>query len=328
MNRRRYLRAVSTTTLGLALAGCNADAGDADDGSDENGADSTATTADGSRQVDAAIAAAIGELNTGAAELAAAQDRFAEDRSFEFGGVADRVDAARSELDGTGSDASDQQATVIAEVRKFADVVAAMNDAFLTLIDVEDSVGELRDAVDAEAYDRAATVAADIESETGNAGDRLAEVNDAAASMDAETLESRDSIEVARLRDAHAQLVALAGGFNSLASAYGDLIAGREAIVTGRERIDAEEYEAAADAFGRAFDRFAAANETATNGVDADPPVRVADELRAVACQSDHLKTAADHFEASADAAADGDRRTAEEEQAAAEDALDAVDDC
>jgi len=326
VNRRRYLSGLSTTALGLALAGC---ASDADDETEEEGDDSTATTtADGSRRVDAAIAAAIGELNTGAAELAAAQDRFAEDQSFEFAGVADRVDAARSELDGVESDASERQTAAIAEVRTFADVVAAMNDAFLALIDVEDSVGELRSAVDTEAYDRAGTLADEIGSETGAASDRLAEVSDPVENIDAETLESRDSIEIARLREAHAQLVALADGFESLATAYGDLIAGREAVVNGRDHVDSGEYEAAIDAFGRASDSFDAANQTATNGVDAEPPVRVADELRTVACRSDHLRTAADHFEASAQAAANGDRSTAEDEEAAAEDAFDAVDDC
>lgn len=327
MRRRRYLHAVSTTTAALALAGCTGAAGDGGDGN-EGSDDGNTTTDGGSRQVDAAIATAIGELNTAVGELDAAQSRFAEDRSFEFEGVADRVETARSELDDAEPDASEEQRAVIEEVREYAAVVAAMNDAFLTLVGAEDRVAEVRSAVESEAFDRAGGLADDLASETGDARTTLDGASDAAAGMDADVLEARESVEIARIRDGYDQLSALAAGFDALAVAYGDLIDGRAALAEGRAAADDREYSAAADAFDRAEGRFESGTTTAEDALAEEPPERVGSELRALSCRGGHLATAAGHLRASAEAAADGDRATAQEEREAAEDALDAVAEC
>ena len=326
MRRRRYLRAVSTTAVALSLAGCTGEEGG--DGNARADDGTAAPTDDGSRQVDAAIAAAVGELNTAVGELDAAQTRFAEDRSFEFEGVADRVEAARSELDDAEPDASDDQRAAIEEVREYAAVVAAMNDAFLTLVDAEDEVTTVRSAVESEAYDRAGDLVDHLSTETGEARATLDDASDAAEGMDAEALESRDSVEIARVRDGYDQLASLAAGFDALAVAYGDLIDGRVALAEGRARADESDYSAAAESFGDAETSFDAGTDAASDALDESPPERVAAELRALSCRGDRLSTAAAHFRASAEAAADRDRATAREEREAAEDALDALAEC
>lgn len=326
MRRRRYLQAVSTTAAALSLAGCTGE-----EGGDGNAraADDTATTTDGgSRQVDAAIATAIGELNTAVGELDAAQTRFAEDRSFEFEGVADRVETARSELDDAEPDASDDQLAAIEAVREYAAVVAAMNDAFLTLVDAEDEVATVRSAVESEEYDRASGLVDDLSTATDDARSTLDGASEAAEGMDADTLESRGSVEIARVRDGYDQLASLAAGFDALATAYGDLLDGRAALADGRARADENDYSAAAESFGQAEASFDAGTATATDALDRDPPERVAAELRALSCRGGNLSSAAGHFRASAEAAADGDRTTAREEREAAEDALDAAAEC
>ncbi|WP_121820202.1 hypothetical protein [Halostella salina] len=329
MRRRSYLRGLSTTAVGLALAGCSSggsgDEGPADTGTGGNG---TTSSGNGGRRIDAAIAAAIGELNTGLGELSAAQDRFAADESFDFAGVADRVDAARSELDGIEGEPSGEQSTAIEQVRRYASVVAAMNAAFLTLVDAEPTAEDAEAAVDAEEYDRAESLVAELETTTGEAQSTLEGARSDAEGLDPDVLESRESVEVARIREGYAQLMSLANGFNALARANGDLIDGRTALATGRDHADAEEYGEAESAFGRAGDRFEAANGTATSALDARPPERVTGPLELAACRSGHLTTAAEHFAASARAAADGDRSEAADEQDAAEDAVDSAENC
>jgi hypothetical protein len=325
MRRRRYLQAVSTTAAALSLTGCTGEGGDGNAQAD----DDTDTSADGgNRQVDAAIATAVGELNTAVGELDAAQTRFAEDRSVEFEGVADRIETARSELDDAEPDASDDQGAAIEEVRAYAAVVAAMNDAFLTLVDTEDGAETVQSAVESEEYDRAGDLVDDLSTETGDARSTLEGASDAAEGLDADTLESRDSVEIAKVRDGYDQLTALAAGFDALATAYGDLIDGRAALAEGRAHADESDYSAAAESFGDAEASFDAGTATATDALDASPPERVAAELRALSCRGGHLSTAAGHFRASAEAAADRDRSTAREEREAAEDALDAVTEC
>jgi len=326
MRRRRYLRGLSTAAAGLALAGCSSGGSD-DEAATDGGADDSTTT-DGSRRIDEAIAIAIGELNTALGELSAAQDRFAADESFDFAGVQDRVDAARTELNGIEGEPSDEQSTAIAEVRTFATVVEAMNAAFLTLIEVEPDADEAESAIREEAYDRAETLVTNVEDATGGAQSTLEGVRGDAESMDADVLEPRDSVEVSRIREAYAQLLSLTNGFNALARANGDLIEGRTALSAGRDHIDADEYAAAETEFEAAGSRFGAANEASTTALDARPPERVTEPLQRAACRSDHLVTAAERFAASARAADDGDRSEAEAEQAAAEDAVDAADDC
>ena len=325
MRRRRYLQTVSTTAAALSLAGCT---GEADDGNAQADDDRDTSADGGNRQVDAAIATAIGELNTAVGELNAAQTRFAEDRSFEFDGVADRVETARSELDDAEPDASDDQRAAIEEIREYVAVVAAMNDAFLTLVDAEDGVATVRSAVESEEYDRASGLADDLSTRTGDARSTLDGASDAAEGMDAEILESRESVEIAKVRDGYDQLSVLAVGFDALAVAYGDLIDGRAALAEGRNRTDEGDYSAAAESFGDAKTAFDAGTTTATDALDESPPERVAAELRALSCRGDHLATAASHFRASAEAAADRDRSTAREEREAAADALDAVAEC
>ena len=326
MRRRRYLRGLSTAAAGLALAGCSSGGSD-DEAATDGGADDSTTT-DGSRRIDEAIAIAIGELNTALGELSAAQDRFAADESFDFAGVQDRVDAARTELNGIEGEPSDEQSTAIAEVRTFATVVEAMNGAFLTLVDVEPDAADAESAIQDEEYDRAETLVTNIENATGEAQTRLEGVRGDVEGMDANVLESRDSEEVDRIREGYAELLSLTNGFNALSRANGDMIDGRTAMATGRDRVDADEYAAAETEFERAGDRFGAANETATSALDARPPERVTGPLQRAACRSDHLVTAAEHFAASARAAADGDRSEAADEQATAEDAVDAAEDC
>jgi len=329
MRRRSYLRGLSTAAVGIALAGCSSGGSD-DEGSTDAGAnaDSTTTTTGGGRRIDAAIAAAIGQLNTALGELSAAQDRFAADESFDFAGVADRVENARAELDGIEGEPSAEQSTAIEQVRRYAAVVEAMNGAFLTLVDAEPIAEDAEAAVDAEEYDRAESLVTDLETSTGEAQSTLEGARGDAESLNADVLEARDSEEVARIREGYAQLMSLANGFNALARANGDLIDGRTALATGRDHADAEEYAEAEAAFGRAGDRFEAANGTATSGLDARPPERVTGPLELAACRSGHLTTAAERFVASAQAAADGDRSEAADEQEAAEDAVDSAENC
>jgi len=112
----------------------------------------------------------------------------------------------------------------------------------------------------------------------------------------------------------------------TLGDGYETMIDGYDALDQGETEFEDENFGAAADAFETAESRFETATETFDE--DDDPPDELDTHVQTARCQSSGLATAAGHFKASATAADDNDPQTAQNEQSAAEDALDSVDTC
>lgn len=324
MQRRRYLRTVGALAA-AGIAGCSSDGSGGDGDDDGTGGDGGTAERGAAYHVDVAV----GELNTAAIALADYQQRFGEgdDEAIQFDADRqnERLATAREALDAAaGADPTEEQSARIEGLRTAADAIAAASAAVPDLRSATDDLDDVEPAI----RDREFSTARDRLSAPMDTVASVADsVSDAAGRLDGLPADRMDAtnLRFSELRDGISELSALVGSFDTLLSGFDALIGAGESIQTARSQFDDGAYDDARASLEEAGEQAGTATAEFESGIE-DAPERLRPRFETAACQSGHLADAIEQLDAAARTAAEGG--DASDERQAAEDALDAIEDC
>ncbi|USZ71001.1 heat shock 70 family protein [Natronosalvus halobius] len=350
MNRRRYLETIAAGLAVGGLAGCLDDLqatsrSDADrtagngDGAEDDGTGSTDGTDDsttggsaGRDEADREIRMAAGRLNRAGASLRESRNSLEDPESADYDPEEPQafLDEALESLE-AAEDAgpTEAQRADIEELNAYAAVLGPAIEVTAVVTDdgLEEEVDRVNDAIVDENLVTARSVAESLVDTFAPAQETLEPALEGVESLDADRLADLAITDLAAVQDGVRTLESVVDSLVVLSESLVSLVAGHEALEEGGTLADEEAFDAACTAFDDAATIYADTAALLEDGY-ADAPEGLVAYFETALCQSDHLERAAVAFNEAAKAADDGDRRTAEEREADAEEQLELAEAC
>ncbi|OLZ42258.1 hypothetical protein A6E15_15360 [Natrinema saccharevitans] len=329
MNRRQYLARTGAAgaTLGTvtALAGCL----DAIEGSSDE-SDIEAEDRTGQRALDRAA----GNLNRAAQQLDEVEGlEDPETVEFDAAEAREYLSNAREYLETAASELGDDRSADLETLRSYADVVEGLVSVTVTVTDdtIEDDIDAVTAAIEDDGDIEGANETVDDRHRTVvSAADRHAQVRETVQSIDGKRLAALAGTEIADLEDGVTTLGDVVASLETLVGSYDsmlDLETGYGALEDGRTHFENEEFGAARESFETAETTFGDALERLADGTE-NAPDGLVEYFETAVCRNEHLTAASGHLADAAAAAGAGRYRTARDERAEGEAALDDVGNC
>ncbi|SNZ16200.1 hypothetical protein SAMN06269185_2722 [Natronoarchaeum philippinense] len=282
MDRRRYLSALAATGASASLAGCSNPL-----------SDGSTPERDPQNAVMDKLYTAIGELNTAALALGtvSADIETPADVEFDASGPRDRIETARTALDEAEDAASGSFETELQQARTYADVIAAMVDAFADLLTGARDLSTLESQFDPDAIGELRTMLEASRDPLSSAVTAAENATSGLESAEASVLRDLDAA-ISRVSDAASTLVGFSQGLDGLSLGYLQLVDGVADIDTAQQRFTEEAYSESQTAFENARTHFQNSQSTFQSGAEAAPE-QLDERFSRATDRSDSLNTLA-----------------------------------
>jgi hypothetical protein len=284
--------------------------------------DTETTTAEPTATPEESIDAAATALNEAYDGIDRQSDALGEDgESFDESGTRRSISTANDHLDAAEStDLSDEQQTVVEEMRDVAAFFTVLTDTLVQLDSGFNETDVAQSYVDNDRFEDGLDSLDDARAAFRDASDDLSDAESAFGELESGSFERIDGTSYAEVEDSLQTTRQLVDTMDPFLTGYREFVRGAQSFEEGSAALDAEQFSVAAGEFDTAVARFDDA-ESAFRDAEEEAPSEMRSEIIDLTCFAGALRDAAEHFAAGSRAYDDGDSQTANEEfQAGQED--------